>query len=120
MPSRRVTFVLPFDESNDEEGHNSDFENSFELEGEDKLDLDLNKEILLFQDNIPDSNSKPKEGTSFINIEEYLAEIALIEPPELPPAKIPDIPSQPLVSGAKSRGGYHDNGTRIQALTLLQ
>jgi hypothetical protein len=119
MPSRRVTFVLPFDESDDEEGHDSDFENSFELEGEDELDLDLDEEILLFEDD-PDLDSEPEEGTSFIDIEEYLAEIALIEPPELPPAKILDIPSQPLVSGAKSRGGYYDNGTRIQALTLLQ
>ena len=119
MPSRRVTFVLPFDESDDKEGHDSDFENSFELEGEDELDLDLDEEILLFEDD-PDLDSEPEEGTSFIDIEEYLAEIALIEPPELPPAKILDIPSQPLVSGAKSRGGYHDNGTRIQALTLLQ
>ena len=116
MPSYYITLILPFNKSNDEEGYNSDFKNSSKL-GEDKLDLDLNKEILLFKDN-PNLNLELKEGTSFINIEEYLAEIALTEPPELPPAKIPDIPSQPLVSGAKSRG-YHDNGTRIQALTLL-
>jgi hypothetical protein len=90
MPSRRVTFVLPFNKSNNEEGYNSDFKNSFKLEGEDKLDLDLNKEILLFKDNL-DLDLKPKEGTSFVDIKEYLAEIALIEPLELPPAKIPDI-----------------------------
>jgi hypothetical protein len=117
MPSRRVTFVLPFDESDDEEGHDSDFENSLEPEVED--DFDLDEEILLFDDDDPDLDSEPEEGTSFIDIEEYLAEMALTEPPELPPAKIPNIPSKPLVSGAKSRG-YHDNGTRIQALTLLQ
>ena len=119
MPSRHITFVLPFNESNNEEGYNSDFKNSFKLEGEDKLDLNLNKEILLFEDN-PNLNSEPKEGTSFINIEEYLAKIALIEPLELPPIKIPDIPSQPLILGAKSHGGYYNNRTRIQALTLLQ
>jgi Transposase/Homeodomain-like domain len=118
MPSRRVTFVLPFDDSNDEEGHDSDFENSFELEVEDELDLD--KEILLFEDDDPDLDSKPEEGTSFIDIEEYLAEMALIEPPKLPPAKIPILaPNRPPPPSSKSRAIY-DIGTRIQALTLLQ
>ena len=115
MPSRRVTFVLPFDESDDEEGYDSDFENSLKPEVED--DFDLDEEILLFEDDDFDFDSE-LEGTSFIDIEEYLAEIVLTEPPELPSAKIPNIPSKPLVSGAKSRG-YHDNGTRIQALILL-
>ena len=111
MPSRRVTFVLPFDDSDDEEGHNSDFENSFEPEVEDELDLD--KEILLFEDNNPDLDSKPKEGTSFINIEEYLAEMSLVEPPELPPAKIPVLgPDRHPPPFSKSRG-IHDVGTRI-------
>jgi hypothetical protein len=89
-------FMLPFDDSDDEEGHNSDFKNSFEPEVEDKLDL--NKEILLFKDNNLDLDSEPKEGTSFINIEEYLAEMALIKPLELPPVNIlPDYsPSPPL------------------------
>jgi hypothetical protein len=91
MPSCRVMFMLSFNESNDEEGHDSDFENSPEL-GEDKLNLDLDKVILLFEDN-PDLDLELEEGTSFINIEEYLAEIALIEPLELPSTKIPDIPS---------------------------
>jgi hypothetical protein len=81
--------MLPFDKSDDEEGYDSDFENSPEL-GEDKLDLDLDEEILLFKDD-PDLDLELEEGTSFIDIEEYLAEIALIEPLELPPAKIPDI-----------------------------
>jgi hypothetical protein len=52
-------FMLPFDDSDDEEGHNSDFKNSFEPEVEDKLDL--NKEILLFKDNNLDLDSEPKE-----------------------------------------------------------
>jgi hypothetical protein len=83
--------MLPFNESNDKEGYNSDFKNSSKLE-EDKLDLDFNKEILLFKDD-SNLNLELEEGTSFINIEEYLAEIALIEPLELPSTKIPDIPS---------------------------
>jgi hypothetical protein len=45
MPSRCITFMLPFDDSNNKEGYNSDFENSFKLEVEDKLDL--NKEIII-------------------------------------------------------------------------
>jgi hypothetical protein len=96
MPSCRVTFVLPFNDSDDEEGHDSDFENSFEPEVDNELDL--NKEILLFKDNNLDLDSEPKEGTSFINIEEYLAEMALIEPLELPPVNIlPNCsPSPPL------------------------
>jgi len=117
MPSRRVTFVLPFNDSDDEEGHDSDFKNSFKPEVEDKLDLD--EEILLFKDNDPDLDSKPEEGTSFINIEEYLAEMALIEPPELPPTKIPILaPNRPPPPSSKSRA-IHDIGMRIQALTLL-
>jgi hypothetical protein len=81
MPSRRVTFVLPFDESNDKEGHNSDFENSLKPEVKDNFNLD--EEILLFEDNNLNLNSEPKKGTTFIDIEEYLAEIALIKPLEL-------------------------------------
>ena len=119
MPSRRVTFVLPFDESDDEEGHDSDFENSFELEGEDELDLDLDEEILLFEDD-PDLDSEPEEGTSFIDIKEYLAAMALIEPPELPPTKIPVLtPDRPPPPSSKSHA-IHNVRTRIQALTLLQ
>jgi hypothetical protein len=106
MPSRHITFVLPFDDSDDEEGYNSDFENSFEPEVDDKLDLD--KEILLFEDNNLDLDSKPKEGTSFIDIKEYLTEMALIEPLELPPAKIPILaPNRPPPSSSKSRVIYN-------------
>jgi hypothetical protein len=110
MPPRRVTFVLPFDDSDDEDGHDSDFENSPKPEEGAKIDLD--KEILLFEDD-PDPDSKPEEGTSFIDIEEYLAQIALTEPPELPPAKIPDLPSKASTSRALKSAGYHDDGTRI-------
>jgi len=117
MPSRRVTFVLPFDDSDEEDGHDSDFENTYEPEEEAELDLD--EEILLFEDDDPDSDSEPEEGTSFIDIEEYLAEMALVEPPELPPAKIPILASDRPVPASKSRA-LPDNGTKIQALTLLQ
>jgi hypothetical protein len=104
--------MLSFNESNDEEGYNSDFKNSFKLKGEDELDLNLNKEILLFKDNL-NLNLKPKEGTSFIDIKEYLAKIALIKPLKLPPTKILDILSQPLILGTKLYSGYYNNRTRI-------
>ena len=121
MPSCCVMFVLPFDDSDEEDGHNSDFENTYEpKEG---MELDLNEEILLFEDNDLDPNSEPEDGTSFIDIEEYLAQIALVEPPKLPPAKIPSLLSDypAPASITKSRAFvFHDNGTRIQALTLLQ
>ena len=118
MPSRRVTFMLPFDDSDDKEGHDSDFENSFEPEVE--AELDLNKEILLFEDDDPVLDSKPEKGTSFIDIKEYLAAMALIEPPELPPTKIPVLtPDRPPPPSSKSHA-IHNVRTRIQALTLLQ
>jgi hypothetical protein len=117
MPSRCVTFVLPFDDSDKEDGHDSDFENTYEPEEE--TELDLNEEILLFKDDDLDPDSEPEEGTSFIDIEEYLAEMALVEPPELPPAKIPVLVSDCPPPTSKSRA-LPDNGTKIQALTLLQ
>jgi len=89
MPSHYIIFVLPFNKSNNEEGHNSDFKNSPKPEVKDDLDLNLNKEILLFKNNNLDLNSKLKEGTSFINIKEYLIEITFIEPLKLPLIKIP-------------------------------
>jgi hypothetical protein len=51
-----VKFVLPFDDSDEEDGHDSDFENS----PNSKEELDLNEEILLFKDDDlnPDSKSK--------------------------------------------------------------
>jgi hypothetical protein len=109
--------VLPFDNSDEEDGHDSDFENTYKPE--EGMELDLDEEILLFEDNDLDPDSEPEDGTSFINIEEYLAEMALVEPPELPPAKIPVLASDRPVPASKSRA-FHDDGTRIQALTLLQ
>jgi hypothetical protein len=116
MPSRRVMFVLPFDDSNEEDGHNSDFENTYEPKEE--AELDLNEEILLFKDNDLDSNSEPEEGTSFVGIEEYLTEMALIKPLELPPTKIPILISNCPILVLKSYA-LPDNGTKIQALILL-
>lgn len=69
IPSRCVTFVLPFDDSDEEDGHDSDFENIYEPKEE--MELDLDKEIILFEDDNPDPDSEPKEGTSFANIKEY-------------------------------------------------
>jgi hypothetical protein len=116
MPSCCVTFVLPFNDSNEEDGHNSDFENIYKpKEG---MELNLNEEILLFKDNNLDSDSKLEDGTSFINIEEYLAEMALIEPPKLPPAKIPVLASNYPIPALKLHA-FYNNSIRIQALTLL-
>jgi hypothetical protein len=106
MPSRCVTFVLPFDDSDEEDGHNSDFENIYKPEEEAELD------------DILDSDSELEEGTSFVNIEEYLAEMALVEPLELPPTKIPILISDCPVPVLKSRA-LPNNRTKIQALTLL-
>jgi hypothetical protein len=69
--------VLPFDDSNkldiDFRDHNSDFKDAFDF-GEDN-ELDLKEDIILLEDNDSpsNSNSKPEEGTSFVDIEEYLA-----------------------------------------------
>ena len=116
MPSCCVMFVLPFDDSDEEDGHNSDFENTYEPKEE--AELDLNKEILLFKDNNLDPDSELEERTSFINIKEYLAEITLIKPLELSLIKIPvllfNYPTLILKSRALS-----NNKTKIQALTLL-
>jgi len=116
MPSRYVTFVLSFDDSDEEDGHDSDFENTYELEEEAELDLD--EEILLFEDNDLDSDSEPEEGTSFIDIEEYLAEMALVKPLELPFTKIPILTFDRLIPISKSYALF-DNRTKIQAFTLL-
>jgi hypothetical protein len=116
MPSRRVIFMLPFNNSNEEDGYNSDFKNIYKLKK--KAELDLNKEILLFKDNILDSNCKLKERTSFINIKEYFAEMALIKPLELPLIKIPILISNRPIFILKSYV-LSNNRTKIQALTLL-
>jgi hypothetical protein len=110
MPSCRVTFMLSFDDSNKEDGYNSDFKNTYKPKEEAELNLD--KEILLFKDDILDSDSKPEEETSFINIEEYLMEMALIEPLELPLTKIPILTSDRPIPILKSRA-LPDNRTKI-------
>jgi hypothetical protein len=120
MPLCCVIFVLPFDESDEldsgEDDYNSDFENTLDLEEE--AELPLNEELILLEDNDdPSNDSEPKEGTSFINIEEFLAELTLIEPPKLPPAKIPLIPSKTNIPKPKAQN-YYNNRTQIQALTL--
>jgi hypothetical protein len=110
-------FMLPFNDSNIKDGYNNDFENSPKLDKEAKLDL--NKEILLFKDNNPNPNSKLKEGTSFINIEEYLAKMALIEPLKLPFIKIPNLLFKTSALYTLKLANYYNNSIRIQALTLL-
>jgi hypothetical protein len=117
MPSRYITFVLPFNDSNNSDGYNSDFENSHKPKKE--IELNLNKEILLFKDNNPNLNSKPEDRTSFIDIKEYLMEIALVKPLELPPTKIPILASDRPPPVLKSRV-LPNIRTKIQALTLLQ
>ena len=117
MPSPRVTFMLPFDDSDDEEDHNSDFENSLKPKVE--TELNLNEEILLFKDDDLDLDSKSEERTSFIDIKEYLTVIALIELLKLPFIKIPVfILDRPPPPSSKSRAIYNIK-TRIQVLTLL-
>jgi hypothetical protein len=118
MPIRRVTFILPFNDSNksdsSEDDYDSDFENTPDLDKHEELLLD--EEIILLEDNDdPSDDDEPKEGTSFIDIEEFLIALTLIELLELPLIKIPEIPSIVLKLKAKN---YYDDRTRIQALTL--
>jgi hypothetical protein len=87
MPSHCVMFMLYFDDSNEEDSYNSNFKNIYNPKK--RMKLDLNKEILLFKDNNLDPNSKPKEGTSFIDIKAYLIEMALLKPLKLSFIKIP-------------------------------
>jgi hypothetical protein len=101
MPSRHVTFVLPFDDADDEDDYDSDFENSYELE--EVIELDLDEEILLFKDDDPDPDSELEERTSFIDIKEYLIEIAFIEPLKLLFIKIPVLSSDRPTPILKSR-----------------
>ena len=118
MPTRRVTFILPFDDSNEldssKDNYNSDFKNTLDLD--EQVELPLDEEIILLEDNNnPSNKDKAKEGTSFVNIKEFLTKLALIEPPELPPAIIPIILSNIIKPKAQN---YYNNRTRIQALTL--
>jgi hypothetical protein len=68
--------VLPFDDSDkldiDFRDRNSDFKDAFDFGKDNKLDLE--EDIILLEDNnsLSDSDSKLEEGTSFINIKEYL------------------------------------------------
>jgi hypothetical protein len=96
MSIHYVTFVLPFDDSDEldssKDDYNSDFENT--PNPDKQVELPLDKEIILLEDNDDPSNKdEAKEGTSFVNIKEFLVELVLIEPPELPPAIISIIPS---------------------------
>jgi len=114
MSIRRVTFILPFDDSDELDidfgDYNSDFKDAFDS-GEDE-ELDLEEDIILLKDNDSpsDSDSEPEEGTSFIDIKEYLIMMSLIKPLILSPAKIPEI----FILGAlfKTRG-YYDDEIRI-------
>jgi hypothetical protein len=110
--------VLPSfnDDDSDGDSHITDFEDELDLEEE--AELALEEDIILLKDNdsLSDSDSKLEKGTSFIDIDEFLERLALKEPPQLPPAKIPNLPSDaPTPPKARS---YYDDGTRIQALTL--
>jgi hypothetical protein len=68
--------VLPFNDSDkldiDFRDRNSDFKDAFDFGKDNKLDLE--EDIILLEDNnsLSDSDSKLEEGTSFINIKEYL------------------------------------------------
>jgi hypothetical protein len=113
MPIRRVTFILLFDDSNEsdsgEDDYDSDFENTLDLDEHEELLLD--EEIILLKDNDdPSDDDEPEEGTSFVDIEEFLTELILIELLELPFVKILEIPSTVLKLKAKN---YYDDGTRI-------
>jgi hypothetical protein len=90
MPLYYITFILPFNESNEldsgEDNYNNDFENTLDLEEE--AELPLNEELILLEDNNnPSNNFEPKEETSF-------TKLTLIKPLKLPLAKIPLIPSK--------------------------
>jgi hypothetical protein len=120
MPTRRVTFVLPFDDSDESDSGEDDYDSDFENtpDPDEQAELPLDEEIILLEDNDdPSDEDEAEEGTSFVDIEEFLAELALIEPLELPPAIIPIIPSNATKPKARN---YYDDGTRIQALTLQE
>jgi hypothetical protein len=110
MPTRRVTFVLPFDDSDElnsgEDDYDSDFENT--PNPDKQVELPLDEEIILLEDNNNPSDEDKAEGTSFVNIEEFLTELALIEPPELPPAIIPIILFNVIKPKARN---YYNDGT---------
>jgi hypothetical protein len=71
MPRRRVTFVLLYNDFNKSEGGFNDYNSNFknELNLEEKEELNLIEDILLFKDNKVDSKSN---NGSFIDINKYL------------------------------------------------
>ena len=120
MPIRRITFVLPFNDSDESDSSEDDYDSDFENtpDPDEQAELPLDEEIILLEDNNnPSNKDKAEERTSFVDIEEFLAELALIEPLELPPAIIPIILSNVIKPKARN---YYDDGTRIQALTLQE
>jgi hypothetical protein len=80
-------FILLFNDFKEDDGHNNNFKNIYKPKK--RVELDFNKEILLFKDNNLNPNSELKEKTFFINIKEYLIEMALIKPLKLFFIKIP-------------------------------
>jgi hypothetical protein len=122
MPTRHITFIVPYKDSNeldsDLDDYDSDYKDAPNLEEEEELDLDQDIILLEDNDNLSDSNSKLEEGTSFINIKEFLAYLALIKPPELSPALIPKLPPNLVPRAPLKAHSYYNDRTRIQALTL--
>jgi|SRR6266536_1551340 len=110
MKPRRVTFVASYYDSEDSESdHDSIIEDDSDTDSEDELDLD--PEIIL--GDLESDSEEDDENDPFNLI--ALHDI-LLEPAPDSQAQIPSMPtsSQPL----KSRG-EHDDGTRIQCLTLI-
>lgn len=106
------------DDDSDGDSYISDFEDEPDLEEE--AELALEEDIILFEDNdsVSDSDSELEEGTSFVDIEEFLERLAIEESPKLPPAKIPNLLSDaPALPKAR---GYYNDRTQIQALTLQE
>jgi hypothetical protein len=122
MPTRRVTFVVPYKDSDKSDGDLDDYDSDYKdaPDPEEEEELDLDQDIILLEDNddLFNSNSEPEEGTSFVDIEEFLAHLALVEPPELSPALIPELPPNLVPRAPLKAHSYYDDGTRIQALTL--
>jgi hypothetical protein len=107
MAPHRVTFILPFyNNKSDGDFYLSNFKDEPDLEEEAKLAL--KEDIILLKDNNKAFNSdfKPEEDTSFVNIEKFLKELDLINPPPLPPAKIPKLPYNLPPSAPPKAKGY--------------
>jgi hypothetical protein len=117
MPTRRVTFIVPYEDSDKSDGdldnHDSDYKDAPNLEEEEELDLD--QDIILLEDNnnLSDSNSELEEGTSFIDIKEFLAHLALVKPLELSSTLIPKLPPNLVPRAPLKAHSYYNNGTRI-------